>query len=218
MTDPDDVRALAQLFSSALVSDALDAMGHRYQALGWDIVPRSGDGVVVGRAFPVAIRRASAVPETPYVGLLRALDSIDPGDIFVIPTGRATDIAVWGELLSTVCLERGAVGAVTDGLVRDIARTRRLGFPVLARGTLPSDISGRAEITAHRVTCVVDGVEIRPRDLIVADDDGILVVPEQLTHEVVERVTLKTQGEARFRRSVRDGASASSAYAEWGVL
>ena len=109
---------------SAVVSDVLDAAGFRRQCLGPGLSPLERDHVIVGTAFPVAIQRVFDIPEAPFAGLLAALDAIGPGDVFVTPTQRATDIAVWGELLSTASGRRGAVGAITDGLIRDTRAVR----------------------------------------------------------------------------------------------
>jgi 4-hydroxy-4-methyl-2-oxoglutarate aldolase len=204
--------------STPLVSDALDGLGYRNQALGWDIAAMTSPGPICGPAFPVRLERAQRVPDVPYVGLIAALDVVHPGSVFVFPTFRATDVAVWGELLSTVCIERGAIGALTDGLVRDTPAVRKLGFPVWARGTLPADINGRFEVVAHDVAADIDGVHIEPGDLIVADEDGVVVVPVDIAEDVAQCVADKAVGESHFRRSVRDGMSASAAYAKWGVL
>src|SRR5665647_3184156 len=141
-----------------------------------------------------------------------------PGGVFVTPTGRATDIAVWGELLSTAAQRRGAAGAVTDGLVRDIRGIRKLGFPVWSTGRIPYDSMGRHEVVAHRVPAVIDGVVIEPRDLIVADDDGVVVVPQALTGQIVEAAAQKRASERAFRTAVSDGIGATEAFRRFGVL
>jgi regulator of RNase E activity RraA len=173
---------------------------------------------MVGHAFPVAVELASAVPEVPYVGLLAALDAVSEGQVFVFPVDRGTEIAVWGELLSTACAMRGARGVLSDGMVRDVSMIREMGFPVFARGTLPVDINGRYEVVAHNVPARIDGVHIMPGDLIVADIDGCVVVPLDLLSKVTELVAEKTQGESQFRQAVAEGMSPSEAFAKFGVL
>jgi regulator of RNase E activity RraA len=115
-------------------------------------------------------------------------------------------------------MERGAVGTLTDGLVRDTPRVRALGFPVWARGSLPSDINGRFEVVAHGVPAEIDGVHISPGDLIVADEDGVVVVPPRVAGHVSQFVTAKAVGESQFRASIHSGMSATAAYAKWRVL
>ena len=103
-------------------------------------------------------RRPSRVDGERYVGLLAALDAVGRGDVVVVASGPSDAAAVWGELLSNACLARGAVGTVTDGLIRDSAQIAELGYPVFARGTSPLDIHGRLEVVAHGGEVTVAGV------------------------------------------------------------
>jgi 4-hydroxy-4-methyl-2-oxoglutarate aldolase len=210
-------RGIASGVTSALVADALDALGRRRQALGPEI--RAFEtGVVIGRAFPVTVKPVDHAPPTPYVGLLRALDALAPGDVYVISTGGDPTTALWGELLSTAALARGAVAAVCDGPVRDTAKVRALGFPVFARGTVPTDINGRYEVVSHGQPVVINDVLIAPGDVIVADDDGVVICPTALATEVLQAAEIKAQAEDGFRTAVRDGAKPSEAFARYGVL
>lgn len=213
-----DFENLRRRLRSALVADVLDGLGLRHQCLGPGIVPlRSGD-ILVGRAFPVTAIEVDTPVEPPYQGLLRALDAIGRDDIFVYPTGRSSRAAVWGELVSTACLARGAAGALTDGLIRDTERIRALGFPVFARGTLPLDVNGRLEVVAHGTEALLDGVRIRAGDLIVGDADGVVVVPSDVETEAIELALAKDAREADFRSAVAAGTAPSVAFDKFKVL
>jgi len=221
LTTSDRVLDLAQLrsrLSSALVADSMDGLGLPPASLGWDITPLSAGDTLVGRAFTVQQVEVDAPPATPYRGLLRALETIGPDEVFVIPTGRSTRAAVWGELVTTAAHHRGAVGALTDGLVRDAAKVRALGFPVFARGTMPLDTNGRLEITGVAPNATIDGVVIHRGDLIVGDADGVVVVPWAHALEVVARAESKLEGEAEFRRAVTNGTAPSVAFERYRVL
>ncbi len=85
---------------TSLLSDALDRAGLRRQCLGPDIVPLSGSRLE-GRAFPLVLERVERPAETPYRGLLRALDAVPAGAVVVIPGRRAVDAALFGELMAT---------------------------------------------------------------------------------------------------------------------
>lgn len=213
-----DLDAIRSQLSSAVISDCLDAVGLRHQCLGTGIKPLEPDQIIAGYAFPVQITRVDAVPDQPFRGLVAALDAIEADEVFVTPTGRATDIAVWGELLSTACQRRGAAGAITDGLVRDVRATRRLGFPVAAAGTIPYDSMGRHEVVAHRVPARLDGVLVNPGDLVVADVDGVVVVPGEHAPSIIEAAFTKRAVERQFRAAVADGMGATAAFARFGVL
>ncbi|MFD6175518.1 MULTISPECIES: RraA family protein [unclassified Isoptericola] len=213
-----DLGLVRSQLGSAVLSDVLDAHGLRRQCLAAGLAPLGPDDVVAGWAFPVALQRVSDVPDRPFRGLVTALDAIGPDEVFVTPTARATDIAVWGELLSTACTARGAAGAITDGLVRDTRQVRELGFPVISAGTIPYDSLGRHEIVAHGVACQIDGVRIEPGDLVVGDADGVVVVPARLAGQAVAEAAAKRQGEREFRAAVAAGMPATEAFATFGVL
>ncbi|WP_432969795.1 RraA family protein [Dactylosporangium sp. CA-233914] len=164
------------------------------------------------------MRRVYDVPETPFAGLLAALDAIGRDEVFVTPTARARDLAVWGELLSTCCGARGAAGALTDGLVRDCGAIEALGFPVAAAGTIPYDSKGRHEIVGHRVACSIDGVRIEPGDLVFADLDGCVITPRAHIARVVGAALEKQADEHLFRDAVAAGMPAVVAYDKFGVL
>jgi 4-hydroxy-4-methyl-2-oxoglutarate aldolase len=213
-----DLVKLRQIFTSALASDCLDALGYGKQVLNEDIHMLSGEGVMLGYAFPVKIEIVNAFPEVPYVGLLKALDAVGKDQVYVTPTGRAGKASLWGELLSTACAHKGVVGALGDGPSRDLARTRSMGFKIFGTGSLPVDINGRYEVVEHNVPGVIDGVAINPGDLIVGDVDGITIVPQKAIDEVIARVIEKNSGESEFRKAVKEGMSPSAAFAKYGVL
>ena len=207
-----------QTMRTALVCDVLDGLGLRSQALGADICSLRPGRPVTGRAFTAVSREVDETPEVPYVGLLRALDAVGHGDVFVLAASRTERSAMWGELLSTTCLARGVNGVVTDGYARDTAQIAALGFPTYCRGTCPLDIHGRGEVTDHGVPVVIDGVVISPGDLICADDDGVVVVPADIVEEVTVRAHAKAEDEGSFRQAVRGGMLPSEAYDRFKVL
>jgi 4-hydroxy-4-methyl-2-oxoglutarate aldolase len=215
---PGALQELATVLRSALVSDALDRRGHRSHCLDAGITAIEPGGVLVGRAFTVAVEAARGPGAPPYVGLLAAIEALGPDDVYVIASGPVRDVALWGELLTNVALARGAVGALCDGFVRDTAATRELGFPVFSRGAMPYDINGRLEVTGHGAPLAVGGVVVEHGDLIVGDDDGVVVIPAAVEREVIADAVAKAESEAGFRASVRGGMSPSRAYELHQVL
>ena len=213
-----DLTELRTFFTSALASDALDALGFMKNTLSEDIKMISGEGVMMGYAFPVRIEIVDGRPDVPYVGLLKALDAIQKDQVYVTPTGRAGLASLWGELLSTACAFKGVAGSLSDGPSRDLARTQAMGFKIFGTGSIPVDINGRYEVREHNVPGMIDGVEINPGDLIVGDIDGVTIVPEKLIDQVVEAVREKNSGESQFRKAVKEGMPPSQAFAKYGVL
>jgi len=215
---PERLAELGAQIGSSLVSDALDGVGLRHQSLAPGYSPLIADKGLMGYAFPTRLEATDEIPEVPYVGLLAGLDAIGPGEVWVGATGGFRDAALWGELLSTACMASGAVGALLDGYIRDRDVIRSLGFPVLSRGADPRDINGRGEVVARNVTVEVDGVTIRPGDLVVGDDDGVVIVPEEVIDEVVGVAVEKTSSESQFRQAVREGVPPGEAFKRFGVL
>ncbi len=215
---PERLAELGAQIGSSLVSDALDGVGLRHQSLAPGYSPLIADKVLMGYAFPTRLEATDEIPEVPYVGLLAGLDAIGPGEVWVGATGGFRDAALWGELLSTACMASGAVGALLDGYIRDRDVIRSLGFPVLSRGADPRDINGRGEVVARNVTVEVDGVTVRPGDLVVGDDDGVVIVPEEVIDEVVGVAVEKTSSESQFRQAVREGVPPGEAFKRFGVL
>lgn len=209
---------LRTVLRSALVSDALDAIGLRNQTLGADISRLAGRDVLVGRAYTVAVVPVDAVPEVAYVGLRHALEELGRDDVYVCATGRSERYAAWGELTSMAAQAAGAVGFVTDGMIRDLPQVERLAFSVFARGTTPRDINGRAELVGHGEAIAIDRIAIRRGDVIVADRDGVVVVPSGVAREVVDRALVKAAAEASFQAAVADGLPVTDALTRFEVL
>jgi regulator of RNase E activity RraA len=212
---------LAQLrgtLRSALVADALDAMGLRDQTFGADIGRLAGRDVLVGRAYTVAAEPVDVAPDVAYVGLRRALEELGCDDVCVCAADRSDHYATWGELTSMAAREAGAVGFVTDGLIRDLPQVEGLGFDVFGRGTTPRDIHGRAELVRHGETVTIDTVAIDPGDLIVADRDGVVVVPSRVAREVVGLALAGAADEASFQAAVRGGLPVLDALARFEIL
>ena len=203
---------------AALVADILDSLGLRDQALAADIVPLRPNGVLVGPAFPARSVEVDRIPDVAYDGLLRALDTVGQGEIFVLATNRTSRSAMWGELLSTACSARGVKGVVTDGYARDTDQIVALGFPTYCRGSIPLDIHGRSEIVEFGQPVTIDGVVIAALDTVVADSDGVVIVPAEIAVEVMARAHQKGQDEGEFRDAVRKGMPASEAYHRFKVL
>src|SRR5215217_5943086 len=153
---------------AAVLSDVLDGMGLREQAMKSFVRPLDEASVLFGRArtglyMPVYEVREG---ENPYEVEIALVDDLKPGDVAVLACGGPTDrIAPWGELLSTAAVARGASGCVTDGLVRDVRAIRAMGFPVFHGGIGPLDSKGRGKIIALDVPVEIAGVKVCSGDL-----------------------------------------------------
>lgn len=203
---------------TAVISDALDELGARDQAMREYLRPLSPDSKFVGWARTILCRDIHYIPPDPYGMELEAIDSILPGEVVAVATGESKRNAPWGELLSTAALARGARGAVIDGLVRDVTQIQALGFPLFAAGIKPVDSKGRGLVVDYNVPVQCGGIIVNPGDLVVGDFDGVVVIPAQLVEETIRLATEKVVKENSSRKELSDGAYLADVYAKYGVL
>ncbi|MBI3695377.1 MAG: RraA family protein [Acidobacteria bacterium] len=203
---------------TAVVSDSLDQLGYREQAMREHLRPLSPSFCFAGWACTISCRDVYHVPEDPYGLEIEAVDSILAGEVVVVATQRSKRNAPWGELLSTAARARGARGAVIDGLIRDVKKIEALGFLVFAAGIKPVDSMGRGVVTEYNVPVECGGVLVHPGDLIFADFDGIVVVPRCAVEEAVRLATDKATRENHSRVELLQGAYLRDVYQKYGVL
>jgi regulator of RNase E activity RraA len=121
-------------------------------------------------------------------------------------------------LLSTAASNRGCVGAVVDGAVRDVHKMKVMGFPVFARGVCVYDSRDRQRVIDLDVTVMIDGVEIAPGDLVFADIDGLVVVPQEVEELAIRAAWEKVHAENEMRDAIRQGMKATEAFERFGIL
>jgi 4-hydroxy-4-methyl-2-oxoglutarate aldolase len=149
---------------------------------------------------------------------LQAVDSCQPDDVFIAAAGGSWRSGVWGELLSTAASNSGCVGAIIDGAVRDVTKMRAMQFPVFARGTCVYDSMHRQRVIDIDVPVQIDRVTISPGDLVFADEDGVVVVPQAVEKEAIRAAWNKVHAENITRDAIKNGMKAADAYAKYGVL
>ena len=149
--------------------------------------------------------------------MLEALDSLTHNDIYICSRSVAP-YALFGELMSTAALKRGAAGAICNGFVRDTHQIIALEFPVYCRGSYGLDQRARGTVKDYRVPLLVGKVLIQPGDLIIGDIDGLVVVPRKQETEIITRAVEKVRKESVVRSELIDGMSTTEAFARYGVL
>ncbi|MGE0756440.1 MAG: RraA family protein [Pirellulaceae bacterium] len=203
---------------AAVVSDALDALGYPRQSPRVPLRPYCSDQLLVGRCKTTLWADMYHVDPSPYELELLAVDSCRPDDVMICAASGSMQSALWGELLSTASRNTGCIGAIVDGAVRDVQKMRRMGFPVFARGTSVYDSQNRNRVIDVDVAVEIDGVRFHPGDLVFADIDGVVVVPQAVEQEAIQRAWDKVHAENRTRDAIRDGMLATEAYRRFGVL
>jgi 4-hydroxy-4-methyl-2-oxoglutarate aldolase len=209
---------MRECFTAAVVCDALDAEGFRHQSPRVPLRPLTGDSVLIGRCKTTLWADMAHPDPRPYELELKTVDGCQPDDVLIAAAAGSTRSGVWGELLSTAARNTGCVGVIVDGAVRDVARMRQMGFPVFARGTCPYDSKDRQRVIDLDIPVEIDGVRFATGDLVVADDDGVVVVPRAVEAAVVRRAWDKVHAENQVRDAIRAGMKATDAFDRFGVL
>jgi len=213
-------QTIAKELYTAVLSDVLDGLGYRDQAMSPSIRPLDDERVMVGLARTGLYREVfEARPgENPYELEIELVDDLRPHEVAVFGCGGSKRIAPWGELLSTAARARGAAGCVTDGFVRDIRAIRRMNFPVFHAGIAPLDSKGRGKVADIDVTIACAGVRVAPGDLVIGDADGVVVIPQAVEAEALDLAFSKVRGENQTREELERGDKLADVFARHGIL
>lgn len=202
---------LAEYSPSCLVTDARARVG----AIG-GLLPVRPEHKVVGPALTINLDIDDLVDCMPVLALA------SPGDVIVVACHRTARTAMWGGLMSTLSMKAGITAGIVDGAIRDVDEIRDLGFPVWHRDRVPrpspTAVHGRTEPVQVNVPVVLDGQVIEPGDIIVADENGIVVVPMDAAVEVLKGTQAQVVKERVIREKIASGASVQQLLAEFGHL
>lgn len=189
------------------VSDALDRLGLQG---GLEGVKPVVDGVVIcGTAFTVHYVPCGVVKGT--VGDF--LDDVAPGQVVVIDNGGRTYCTVWGDLMAITASKRGIEGTVIDGVCRDLPTIKRLRYPIFSKGYYMVTGKDRVEIDAVNVPVAVSGVQVKPGDIILGDDNGVVRIPLERVEEVLEVARSIAEKEALIEKEILEGKTLREARA-----
>lgn len=207
-----------RLYTGA-VTDVLDTEYGRYdQTMDTALSPLADDMTTAGVAYPVIGRQNRAIdPEENIRSILQMLGEAPEHGVLTYQTNddRAAHL---GELSVTALAEQGCRGAVVDGCVRDVAYMLDHGFPVFTKHRTPADAVPRWEILDWDTAAVVGGVRVEPGDVVVADADGVVVVPEEIAEGVLVEAETLVDSESAVRDAVADGVSPLQAYEDHGTF
>jgi regulator of RNase E activity RraA len=187
---PDDplIAGFKQTYPAS-VSDAVELVTGKSGTMRHDMKLVTGKAMV-GRAVTSLARPAPPEGATPALATKHSVEMIDeakPGEVGVIVMEGTLDIAAMGNLMGTAATVRGMAGMVLDGAIRDIWDIRRMGLTVYARSATPRTAVGYYATVAKNVPVECAGVAVRPGDIIVADEDGVVVVPQERAEEVLKK-------------------------------
>jgi regulator of RNase E activity RraA len=170
---------------AASVSDALEQVIGKKMYMSHRMRPIFATKFA-GFALTVKLKKEANDDPNALQGMLTAIDSGDADSVYVMVVEDGADIAGMGGLMGTAMHARNFSGAVIDGGVRDVAYLNKIAFPVYALGIVPSTSVHHYRFAGSNIPVVCDGVEVKPFDIVVADVDGVVVVPRATAEQVLE--------------------------------
>jgi len=206
-----------RLYTGA-ISDILDKNGYRNQVLPYYITPFTTVDRLAGVAFTGQGYPCADIAHDDTKTRLKILESISPGTISVWATGGSMDCAHWGEIMSTAVKQRGCTGAVIDGGVRDVDFVNAMNYPVFAKFKSSASSVGRWDITDCQVSVKIGNTIVHPGDFVFGDTDGVVIVPKEVTMDVLVAAENIFERERAMREELRKGVSVTDAYAKYGSL
>jgi 4-hydroxy-4-methyl-2-oxoglutarate aldolase len=195
------------VLDTACVSDAMDKLGLVGGCHGLSSVV--GGLKAVGRAFTVKYR-AIGVVERGTVGDF--LDDVPSGSFIVIDNSGRTNCTVWGDIMTTLASKKGIAGTLIDGVCRDVPKIKQLRYPIYTRGVYMMTGKDRVEIESVNTPISICDRQVRPADIVMADDSGVVIIPSSRELEIlaiaeqidaVEQRILKLLGQGLSLRDAR---------------
>jgi 4-hydroxy-4-methyl-2-oxoglutarate aldolase len=174
---------------TASIADAIDAVAGKRGFMYHDMRPQS-PGKFAGRAATALLRPAppeKATAQSTARESIAMIDNAKPGEVGVIVIEDGLDVAAIGGLMGTDAKARGLAGMVLDAGVRDVEELRAMRLPVYARSVVPSTTVGRFAGVAHNTPVECAGVTVKPGDIIVADEDGVVSVPQEKAEAILKK-------------------------------
>lgn len=203
---------------TANVADVLDGLGLGHQGLAAGFLPLSGDRLA-GWAYTITGQMMPYDAAGDQIKM-QACHGIGPDEVAVW-AGDGQGVCYFGELIALGMAERGCVGALVDGGVRDVRWLRQHQFPVFATYRTPVQSIGRWRVTGWQQPAYLAGattsrVIVRPGDFILADDDGCVVIPDRVVDEVLAQAEALTNTEVRVRDALRAGTPLAECLTKFG--
>lgn len=216
----EDIRKRYLAVDTSNVADVLDTLGLPHQGLAPSFAPHPPHvNRLAGWAYTIR-GQMTPFPLGGDADKMKACQGVSPGEVTVW-SGDGEGICYFGELIAIGMKERGCVGAVVDGGIRDIRWIGEQKFPVFARYRTPIQSIGRWKVNACQVPVLMRGattrhVEVRPGDFILADEDGAIVVPAAIVEKVLVEAERLTGIEVSIRKDLSQGLSLAEALAKYG--
>lgn len=207
-----------RLVEVASVSDAMEQLYGKRAYMSHDVRPLAPTKFA-GPAVTVLLKKEEHNDGAKALqGMLDAIDEAAPGSVYVMVLEDGQDYAGLGGLMSTAMKYRGLAGAVVDGGIRDTPQIMKLQFPVFSRGVVPSTTVNHYRFAGKDIPVNCAGVQVRAADIVVADMDGVAVVPREHAAEVLKKAQQLDQSEHSMFPYIEKYKSIREAVARFGRL
>jgi regulator of RNase E activity RraA len=215
-----ELKELIERFSTiatASIADSVDKVAGRRGYMDDEIKPRINEKRICGPA--VTILEVATDEFLPPQHALDLIDESPEGSVICISVEGVANVAVWGGLMTAGAVANKHAGAVLDGGVRDITEIRRdYGFPIYARSISPGTTLGRYKTVASQVPVKIGGVMVHPGDIIVADIDGVIVVPREHAEAILAMAAEIDQREYEQAKLIISEKSLRTGLAKYGRI
>jgi len=202
----------------ASVADAMEQLYGQKAYMSHDMRPISKTKFA-GPAYTVLLKKEEHKEGSKASqGMLDAIDAAPPGSVYVMVLENGLDYAGIGALMSTAMKVRGLTGAVVDGSVRDTPQLARIQFPVFSRGVAPSTTINHFRFAGANIPVTCAGARVNPGDIIVADEDGVAVVPRAHAAEVLKKAEELDNTEHTMLPFIEKFKSIKEAVAKFGRI
>ncbi len=201
---PEMGRRYLRLYTG-VVADILDSKGVRVHSLPPSIRPMKDGLKVAGPAFTCMGVQTGNIRSDDTPMLIKMLEAIPVHSVVVLSASGDRSSSHWGEIMTLSAKQRGSVGAVVDGGLRDAPFIQKLNFPVFAGFYMPASSISRWELKEFQTVIKVGEVSIHPGDYIFGDMDGVVVIPQALKEEVLMEAEKAVRREQTMRRALRRG-------------
>jgi regulator of RNase E activity RraA len=193
--------------ATASVADACEQIVGRRCYMDQEIKPRINDKRITGPA--ITVQEGPASEALPPSHALEAIDQGREGEVLVIALANSDrDVAVWGGLMTAGAVVNKLAGAILDAGVRDVTEIRRdFDYQVYARSVSPGTTVGRYQTLDRNIPVICGGITVKPGDLIVADYDGVVVVPRDQVDAVLEKTEEIEKREAEQTKYILETGS-----------
>ncbi len=202
----------------ASVSDAMEQLYGRKSYMSHDMRPVFTTKFA-GPAVTVLLKKdehkeGSAASQ----GMLNAIDAAVPGSVYIMVLEDGLDYAGMGGLMATAMKYRGFAGAIVDASVRDTPQIKKLQFPVFSRGIAPATTINHYRFAGVNIPVTCAGARVNANDIIVADEDGVAVVPRDKAAEVLKKAQQLDDTEHQMLPFIERFKSIREAVAKFGRI